>query len=78
VCDGHVGRFFVNEYFDFNGNNEWAHSRARTLWRTLVGTDPPESVQEAAVRRGELIMSLPDQIEIRQKNNWWHVHSWHQ
>lgn len=75
-ADGHVGNIFVNEFFDFDGNNDWARSKSRRIWQSLVGTDPPESVSEAVDRRGEMLMSVPEQIEIMEKGKWWNVAFW--
>ena len=74
--NGHVGTNFVNEYFDFDGNNAYGHSKALRLWRMLVQTDPPQSVAEAGERRGELLMSLPEQVMIVQKEKFWNVQRW--
>jgi DNA repair protein RadD len=69
--------FWVNEFLDFEGNaSRWGRKRAQRLWQHLVGTDPPETVDEARNRYGELQMSLPDRIEIIEKNKWWNVHHW--
>jgi DNA repair protein RadD len=69
--------FWVNEFLDFEGNaSQWGRKRAQRLWQHLVGTDPPKTVDEARNRYGELQMSLPDRIEIIEKNKWWNVHHW--
>ena len=67
----------VNEFFDFEGNaSDWSRGKARRLWSNLVGTEPPESVDEAIARQGELLMSLPDHIEVIEKGKWLNVHHW--
>ena len=79
VCNinGSFVREFVNEFFDFEGNaSDWSRGKARRLWNTLVGTEPPESVEEAMSRQGELLMSLPDHIEVIEKDKWLNVHRW--
>jgi hypothetical protein len=64
-------------FVEGNGS-KWGQKRARRVWQDLVGTDPPETVAEAKAkdRYGELQMSLPEQIEIIEKNKWWNVHHW--
>jgi hypothetical protein len=42
----------------------------------LVETEPPESMEEALERQGELAMSIPRQIEVVQNGRWMNVHSW--
>jgi len=68
---------WVNEFFDFEGNaSGWTKGKARRVWGALVGTEPPESVDEAMNRQGELIMSLPDKIEVIEKGKWMNVNYW--
>ena len=68
---------FVNVFFDFEGNaSEWSQKKARQQWRFLVQTEPPESMEEALERQGELAMSIPRQIEVVQNGRWMNVHSW--
>jgi DNA repair protein RadD len=67
----------VHEFFDFEGNaSDWSRGKARRLWSTLVGTAPPESVEEAMARQGELLMSLPDHIEVIEKGKLLNVRRW--
>ena len=68
--------FFVNEYLDFEGNNDWAHGKACGQWDELVGTNPPESVAEAVDRQDELLSALPRHIEIVEDKGWWKVATW--
>jgi hypothetical protein len=67
----------INEFFDFEGNSgEWMQSKSRQKWIHIVKTEPPESVAEAIDRHGELLMSIPDEIEIIENGNWLNVHRW--
>jgi hypothetical protein len=34
------------------------------LWFTLVKTDPPEPFQDAIIRQGKLMMSIPDAVGV--------------
>jgi DNA repair protein RadD len=71
-----INPIWCNEFLDFDGNNEWAMGKARRLWASLVGTDPPASVDEAVERHGEMLMSVPGKIEVALKNKWWSVARW--
>lgn len=67
---------WVNEFFDFDGNNEWANGKAKRLWEGLTGTIPPESVEEAEWRAEELLINVPLRVEVMMKNKWWTVSRW--
>jgi DNA repair protein RadD len=71
-----VNTHWVNEFFDFDGNNEWANGKARRLWAALVGSNPPESVAEAERRADELLVNVPARVEIVMKNKFWNVARW--
>jgi DNA repair protein RadD len=75
-ADHSINPIWCNEFLDFDGNNEWAMGKARRLWASLVGTDPPASVDEAVERHGEMLMSVPARIEVAMKNKWWNVSRW--
>jgi len=69
--------FFVNHFFDFEGQgSEFGMRRARTIWNKIVGTAPPSSVQEAAERSGEFLMSMPNSIVIEENGKFWNVKKW--
>ena len=74
--DHFIQPLWVNEFFDFAGNNEWAMLKAQRLWGSLVGSEPPMSLAEAEERKGELIMSIPHQVEVTLKNKWWNIARW--
>jgi DNA repair protein RadD len=80
TCQTHefaLTKQWVNVFFDFEGNaSQWSQRKSQTLWGKLVGTNPPESIEEAMYRSGELEMSLPRKIEVVQNGRWLNVHSW--
>ena len=65
----------VNQYFDFAGDASlYGKSRARMDWLRLAGTRPPETVEEAIDRAGEL--NMPEWISIKRKDQYYNVARW--
>ena len=65
----------VNQFFDFSGcASLYGKSRARMDWFRLAGTTPPEDVEEAVERAGEL--TIPEWISIKRNNQYYNVARW--
>jgi len=76
-CSENNNTLYVNEFLDIEGNaSAWGYQKAISFWKDIVKTDYPNTVEEAMSRYGEIIMSLPNKIEIKQKNKWWNVSNW--
>lgn len=69
--------FPVNHFLDIEGNGStWGHKNAEYFWKKIVQTDYPLTVDEAANRYGEILMSLPDYVSLEKRGEWWNVRSW--
>jgi DNA repair protein RadD len=67
----------VNHFWDFEAEaSPRGQEHARKLWKSLVGSRPPDTVSEAVQREDELLVQLPPEIEVVKKNNWWNVTYW--
>ena len=70
-------RKYVNEFWQFDPDaHEYARGKARKNWLDLIGSTPPGSTAEAVGRQGEIMLSMPDQIEVIEDGNWLKIHSW--
>lgn len=67
--------FTVCHFLDLEGQaSSYGQSKARMLWRRLAGTEPPNTVEEAERRAGEL--HFPDTVELKQDGRYWKVAKW--
>ena len=65
----------VSTYLDFEGNaSEYGQTRARRFWRRLAKSEPPETVEEAVARLGEL--RIPETVDLYPENNFLKVMGW--
>ena len=46
------------------------------MWFALVKTYPAEPFEDAIIRQGKQMLSIPDAVEVVQNGNWLNVHYW--
>lgn len=68
---------YINEFWQFDEDaHEFARKKAFQAWYTITGNKPPKSTREALERENEIILNIPEKIEVIKDGDYLKVYKW--